>query len=291
MSWVKLDDQFPDHPKLASIGPLAGWVYVSGLCYAARYLTDGFIPLSVAERFAGSSPEVRANLCRTSLWVQTEFGYQIHDYLDYNPPAAQVKTERAAAKARMAQKRASDGPEEQCSPEVRPNFTRSFPVPSPSPSPSSSPIPSPVKGSKLETVEKGGMGGEQTEPPAAATLSPFFAAAITRFENSICMIPSPDMKDDLCEVLGQLESRGLEDWWQLAILQAEKANARSWKYVRAVLEACLRTGRPPGSPRPDNGRGRSRGNAPDADKPGPGSTAEQRKAYYVPEGYEGVIEH
>jgi hypothetical protein len=105
MSWVKLDDQLADHPKIAQAGPLGLAVYVAGLCYSARYLTDGFIPYASSERFAGSSPELRQKLVELSLWDETNGGYLVHDYLDYNPPAAKVKAEREAAKARMGQKR------------------------------------------------------------------------------------------------------------------------------------------------------------------------------------------
>jgi hypothetical protein len=92
MAWVRIDDQFTDHPKLAAAGPVAGWVYVSGLCYAARYLTDGFVPETIALRFDGSSPEVLENLVECSLWDRVNGGYLIHDFLDYNPPASKVNT-------------------------------------------------------------------------------------------------------------------------------------------------------------------------------------------------------
>lgn len=125
MSWVKIDDQFADHPKIAQAGPLGLAVYVAGLCYSARYLTDGFIPHASAERFAGSSPELRAKLVDLSLWDETDGGYLIHDYLDYNPPAAKVKAEREAAKARMNQNRDKKRQFSESSPEVRPNNNRS----------------------------------------------------------------------------------------------------------------------------------------------------------------------
>jgi hypothetical protein len=135
MSWVRLDDHFPDHPKLAEAGPLAGWVYVSGLCYAARYLTDGFVPETIAQRFAGSSPELLENLVKCSLWDRVNGGYVIHDFLDYNPPASKVKAERDAAKARMKGNRQAKNTS---SPEVRPNIPRTSPEVQPSPSPSPS---------------------------------------------------------------------------------------------------------------------------------------------------------
>jgi hypothetical protein len=133
MAWVRIDDQFTDHPKLAAAGPVAGWVYVSGLCYAARYLTDGFVPETIALRFDGSSPEVLANLVECSLWDRVNGGYLIHDFLDYNPPASKVKAEREAAKARMKGNRQGNP---QRSAEVRPNISRTSPEVQPSPSPS-----------------------------------------------------------------------------------------------------------------------------------------------------------
>ena len=44
MPWVRLDDQFPNHPKVVGVGPLGIALQVAALCYSNRYLTDGFIP-------------------------------------------------------------------------------------------------------------------------------------------------------------------------------------------------------------------------------------------------------
>ena len=52
MTWVKLDDGFPEHPKLIQAGAAAGWLYVAALCYSARNLTDGHIPAAVLPRLA-----------------------------------------------------------------------------------------------------------------------------------------------------------------------------------------------------------------------------------------------
>ena len=52
MSWIKIDDQFADHPKVLQAGPLASWMYVCGLTYAGRYLTDGFIPAGQVRKLA-----------------------------------------------------------------------------------------------------------------------------------------------------------------------------------------------------------------------------------------------
>ena len=44
MSWFKMDDQFPTHPKVMRAGPAAAWLYIAGGCYCTRHLTDGLIP-------------------------------------------------------------------------------------------------------------------------------------------------------------------------------------------------------------------------------------------------------
>lgn len=96
MAWVKLDDQFPDHPKVVSAGPLAAWLYVCGLTYANRHLTDGFIPAGVVGRLADlkSPNKLAATLVAVGLWEVAEGGYRIHDYLTYQPSADKVRRER-----------------------------------------------------------------------------------------------------------------------------------------------------------------------------------------------------
>lgn len=126
MAWVRLDDQFADHPKVAAAGPLAAWLHTKALVYCGRYLTDGFIPRAIVhalidwESFGvlvdiGESAESPKNtkLARTlidvGLWEEADGGYQIHDYLEHNPSAEKVKAERAAEKDRKAAGRSKQG--------------------------------------------------------------------------------------------------------------------------------------------------------------------------------------
>ena len=53
MAWVKIDDGFCDHPKIAKVGAIGAWIQIQALCYANRNLTDGFIPSGVARSFLG----------------------------------------------------------------------------------------------------------------------------------------------------------------------------------------------------------------------------------------------
>lgn len=103
MSWVRLDDQFTDHPKIVQAGPLAGWLYICGLTYANRYLTDGRIPAAQVRRLADvdGADELAARLVAAGLWEVVDGGYQIHDYLEYQPSADTVRKEREATAHRV----------------------------------------------------------------------------------------------------------------------------------------------------------------------------------------------
>lgn len=100
MAWVKIDDQFPDHPKVMAAGPLASWLYVCGLAYCARFLTDGFISRAQVRKMADvDNPlELAEALIRAGLWHRDEErdGFCVHDYLEYNPDAEQVRASRQA---------------------------------------------------------------------------------------------------------------------------------------------------------------------------------------------------
>jgi hypothetical protein len=107
LSWVRLDDGFADHPKVLSIGKTALAVHVWAICYCARHLTDGFVSLGalsgcpwVSKRSALESALGR--LEGAGLWKRQGNGFEINDYLDFNPTAAKVKAKRAAAAERQA---------------------------------------------------------------------------------------------------------------------------------------------------------------------------------------------
>jgi hypothetical protein len=121
MTWVRIDDQFPDHPKVVAAGPLAGWLAVCGLCYCNRNLTDGFIPRAVAHRLTSfehigietggdgqtfavgddASCEWMAQvLVEHGIWREVAGGYAIHDYGEYQLSKAEIlelRSKKAAA--------------------------------------------------------------------------------------------------------------------------------------------------------------------------------------------------
>jgi hypothetical protein len=115
MPWVRLDEEFPDHPKVVTAGPLASWLHVCALAYCNRMMTDGFVPSSQVRRlvdFEGiivvgpttdgdvrDVPEVDAKalaetLVSVGMWERRQGGFVIHDYLKYQPSRAETEAQR-----------------------------------------------------------------------------------------------------------------------------------------------------------------------------------------------------
>lgn len=96
MPWVKLDDRFPSHRKIALLPDRAFRLHVSALCWASENLTDG----RVTDRELGLVAKIRnvkataQQLADAGVWDRVEGGWAIHDYLDYNPSREQVLAER-----------------------------------------------------------------------------------------------------------------------------------------------------------------------------------------------------
>lgn len=107
-SWVRLDDSFSEHPKVVQAGDRAAWLFVCGLLYASRTLSNGFVPASQVSRLCSlrDTQALAKRLVSVGLWVEVEDGYVIHDYLEHQRSAAQVKEERRKSAERVKKHRA-----------------------------------------------------------------------------------------------------------------------------------------------------------------------------------------
>lgn len=137
MTWVRLDDEFPEHPKVVAVGPLGLALQVAGLAYCNRNLTDGFIPKAQARRlldwhsptidfraewaigismpdegesFAGPGYDVDSRyvidlLLTVGLWEEVPGGYRIHDYEEFQPLREVVEREREMTRERVKRHR------------------------------------------------------------------------------------------------------------------------------------------------------------------------------------------
>lgn len=143
MGWLRLDDQYDDHPKIVTAGPEAAWLDVRGMLFCARHETDGFIPEAQLTRIGSEfSTSKRRKLVSTLVsvqrWEKVDGGYRVNDFLEYNPTQAQKEDERAAARERMRKARENKG---RSSGEQKPNKRRSSGNPVPAPPLSSPPTP------------------------------------------------------------------------------------------------------------------------------------------------------
>ncbi len=141
MTWAKLDDAILDNVKIAKAGALGFALHVAGITWCCRNLTDGFIPygrvwclldMSVIfgellelmptkpqeyeDRLLDAALDIgpvqldklASKLVAIELWEEVPHGYQIHDFLDYNPTKERVMAERARGAER---KQSSRNPE------------------------------------------------------------------------------------------------------------------------------------------------------------------------------------
>lgn len=95
MPWVRFDDQFPIHRKVARLSDPAFRLHVSAIFWSARNLTDGAVP---SEELPTVAPGLRrleslaAELVERDLWIATPpLGWVINDYLDYQPSKEEVR--------------------------------------------------------------------------------------------------------------------------------------------------------------------------------------------------------
>lgn len=98
-TWVKLYVEVTEHPKCVGLSD-AGWtMWVHGLAYAGRNLTDGAIPDGMITRLCGTKNPRKAadELVDAGLWDRTASGYEIHDYTEMQRTADEVEQQRAGS--------------------------------------------------------------------------------------------------------------------------------------------------------------------------------------------------
>lgn len=106
MTWIKLEDEVADHPKIAGLSDRAFRWWIRSLCYCSRFLTDGAIP---AIFLVGVKPRVREELITARLWIERESRLEIHDYLKYQTSRNDVEKERQRNKDRRKADRRTTG--------------------------------------------------------------------------------------------------------------------------------------------------------------------------------------
>jgi hypothetical protein len=100
MTWANVDDLFPEHPKVLAAGGDAAWLYICGLCFTNRNLTEGRIPKAVVPRLSDRKAPARLaqRLVEVGLWHEDRDAYVIHDWEKYNEGAEAVKARKEQAR-------------------------------------------------------------------------------------------------------------------------------------------------------------------------------------------------
>lgn len=118
--WVKVDDDLINHPKMFAAGRHLGkrgrmrafTVYMAGLSWTNRHLTNGFIAEEAVDSFViDERPKDVADVLTfpdVKLWHKVPGGFQIHDYHDHNPTADEVKEKLKRDRERKRSRRKSD---------------------------------------------------------------------------------------------------------------------------------------------------------------------------------------
>lgn len=104
MGWARIDDDFPNHPKVWRVGAEGVALFLEGLCHASKFLTDGVLARPEVERMrlVKRPLTVAQKLVEVGLWEQDGENFRIHDYHDYNPPSNAVRERRAANRERVS---------------------------------------------------------------------------------------------------------------------------------------------------------------------------------------------
>jgi hypothetical protein len=96
VTWFKVDDSFYDHPKVFDAPDCVVALWTRAGSWAARNLTDGFVPSGMPARLCDDPERAIRELINRGLWERTKGGYRFHDWSVYQPMRSDTDRERFA---------------------------------------------------------------------------------------------------------------------------------------------------------------------------------------------------
>ena len=90
--FFKLHNGFPEHPKAIELSDKAFRQLIEAWCYCSRNLNDGKLTKAQFSKFF--SAKSRKELLKVGFVVESENGYEMHDYLEHQESAEQVEIRR-----------------------------------------------------------------------------------------------------------------------------------------------------------------------------------------------------
>jgi hypothetical protein len=198
MSWIKLDDNWMDHPKIILAGRDARDMWLASITWCAKHLTDGYFPKNLLPQLAVMAGIDVANcytfatrLLDVCLWDASGDNYMVHDYLDYNPTKEQAQATREARKeagSRGGKQKASN----LLSKTPSKKLAKLYPVP----------VPSPVPVEVPKKVIKGQSNSLGAKAPRDPLLD---CAAVITYRNVVKSTPNEEQRKLLAVI-------NLTDW-------------------------------------------------------------------------------
>lgn len=107
MTWARFDDSFGDDPTMLRLPRGVRLLYVEGIVWCCRHLTDGLLERHVLRRVT-DEPDVEAAaalLVEVGLWEVVDGGYHVVNFLAAQPSKDTVEERRAEAKERQDRSR------------------------------------------------------------------------------------------------------------------------------------------------------------------------------------------
>ena len=101
MSWLRVDDGFASHPKIAQLSNAEFRVWMRTLCYCARYQDPTIDQVAISE-VPGLTPAVVMKFSGLGLVDPMGNGLEIHDWERYQPKDATGAERQARWRARNA---------------------------------------------------------------------------------------------------------------------------------------------------------------------------------------------
>lgn len=108
MPFIRLSDNYIDHPKFLALSASAFRLWHEGMAFCRKHQTDGLIPLGTLQGFRYYKAVWARELATAykagghPLWETVEgFGFKVHDYLFWNLSKEEEQSDKDAATARM----------------------------------------------------------------------------------------------------------------------------------------------------------------------------------------------
>ena len=107
MTWAKFSDTAADEPALLTLPRGVRHLHTEGILWCCRYGTDGRIPRHVLTRITDEPQphEAAGQLVAAGLWLATDDGYEVVDFLIDQRSAGEVEVARANSRARQERHR------------------------------------------------------------------------------------------------------------------------------------------------------------------------------------------